>query len=242
MNYCILLITLVVSLTTRAQYSNLPITLSIPFDQDTIEEPEPNFVWQSNLAAIQSDPRLSQQIIVAQITGDQTPSEALSLNFPVFIRQDLVANSITYSPTDHELQKNTWYAWQVNYLFNGIVVQQSDAWKFILADELPPVTYYQAIREKNDGTVYTVKDDHLNLSIVSNSVLQLSCSVTDQKGVKTTMQLQEFLNGELTDADQSKPGTKTRYFSLDLGKLKKGMYTLSWFVGKKEYNIYFSKQ
>jgi hypothetical protein len=58
-----------------SQNSSLPITLSSPFDKDTIEDKEPTFVWQTNLTSIQNDARLSQVIVVCKIESNQTPSE-----------------------------------------------------------------------------------------------------------------------------------------------------------------------
>jgi len=227
MNYLLLILTFIITLGARSQYSGLPITLSIPYDQDTIEETEPTFVWQANLEAIQSDPRLTQQIVVAEIGEDQTPSEALSLNVPVFIRQELQTNSIAYSSTDYEMLKNVWYAWQVSYLFNGTVVQQSEVWKFINADPLKPVKQYIGLRRQPDAAVYTLTEPYLYLKISEQGTLDMKATVRTPSGEKKTVTM-------LPEGSASSPATVVSNGALNCTvdltplHLEKGDYTFYW--------------
>jgi hypothetical protein len=52
-----------------------PILLSFPTDKDTITELEPSLIWQSDLAAIMNDSRISQVLIVSKIMDEQTALE-----------------------------------------------------------------------------------------------------------------------------------------------------------------------
>ncbi|MEY3198490.1 MAG: hypothetical protein RJA13_448, partial [Bacteroidota bacterium] len=104
-NVVLIALLIMCSFTIVAQFSSLPIGLSMPMDKDTIEEKEPNFVWQTNLTTVQNDSRISQQIVVVQVGSDQTSTEAILENRPIFIRQGLVSNSITYSSTEIKLEE-----------------------------------------------------------------------------------------------------------------------------------------
>ena len=180
-NYLLLPLFLLVTGPALSQ-SGLPVTLSLPYDLDTIEENEATFVWQSNGGAMQSNPRISQQLVVVQLQGDQTASEALAINQPVFIRQDLVNSSIPYSSTDHELEKGKWYAWQVSLLFNGVVIQQSEAWKFILADPVLPKKQYIALRRQADGTTYQLTEPRLHIKLMESGRLSMKGEIRSAEG------------------------------------------------------------
>ena len=238
----LLLLMLLAIGTVSGQYSDLPITLSLPYDQDSIDEKEPVFVWQSNLAAVQTDPRLIQRITVAEITGDQTPSEAIGLNVPAFIRSELVTNSITYSNSDQELKKNVWYAWQISYLFNGVVIQQSEVWKFILADELPVKLAYVALRRQSDGSVYEMTGKTLNVCTTEKGPLNLKAAIRTPDGVRHEVALTEMINDEPQKTTVSESSTETRYFTVDLTDLnvRKGISTFEWNGSRKQaYTLNF---
>lgn len=218
-----------------AQYSSLPIGLSMPMDKDTIEEKEPNFVWQTNLTTVQNDPRINQQIVVVKVESDQTPTEAMLENRPIFIRQGLVSNSINYSSTEFKLEEGKTYAWQIGFLLNGNMVQQSEVWQFTINEPRLPVTEFVAVRTKNDGQFIPVFDNRLNLLINEPQEFEMNGIIESSKGDVYKVSLQEVIDGELVSEEISKPATQTRYFSVDLKKLKlkKGTYQFIWLAGNQ---------
>ena len=227
MNYLLLILTFIITLGARSQYSGLPITLSIPYDQDTIEETEPTFVWQANLEAIQSDPRLTQQIVVAEIAEDQTPSEAIALNVPVFIRQELQTNSIAYSSTDYEMLKNVWYAWQVSYVFNGTVVQQSEVWKFINAEEIPARPSYLTMRKQEDGSIFLFSGTVLNVCLSERPEVTYAVRLRMPDGSYEQPSFTELINDQPISEENPSAYSDTRFFSIDLTNITaEGAYTL----------------
>jgi len=233
----VILIALLVtcSLPLLAQYSSLPIGLSMPMDKDTIEEKEPNFVWQTNLTTVQNDPRISQQIVVVKVESDQTTTEAILENRPIFIRQGLVSNSISYSGTETKLEEGGTYAWQISFLLNGNTVQQSEVWQFTINAPRLPVTEFVAVRAKNDGQFIPVFDDRLNLLINEPQEFEMNGVIESSKGDVYKVKLQEVVDGELVSKEISKPTTQTRYFSVDMKKLKlkKGTYQFTWLAGNQ---------
>ena len=232
---------ILVSARLFAQSPGLPATLSLPNDRDSIEETEPTFVWQANTAAIVNDPRLDQQIVVVEMLEDQTPAEALVLNPPIFIRRNLKTGSIPYSANDHKLEKGKSYAWQVSYLFNDIAVQQSEAWMFTIADPVPPARHFVALRRQNDGSVYTIGSEELNVSSTEKGELQLNAIIRTPDGKRHKVQLVELIAGKPVEQKVSVSSTETRYFTVDLSDLdlKKGVSTFEWNGGKQSYTVNF---
>ena len=59
--------------------------------------------------------------------------------------------------------------------------------------------------------------------------------IESSKGDVYKVKLQEAVDGELVSKITSKPTTQTRYFSVDLKKLKlkKGTYQFTWLAGSQ---------
>lgn len=242
--YIYLLTILSCFVASHAQTSSLPIILSIPFDQDTIEEKEPDFVWQTNLNSIQNDPRLQQQIVVVKLEDTQTKSEAIVQNEPIFINTGLTTTSIKYSSSRYELEDGATYAWQVNILNSGVLVQSSEVYEFTIGKQSSQGNYLP-LRLKVNTTPYVLEESTLKISLVSVKELSLNCTVKPEKGQIKNVELIEFVNGEALDQEKSISGNETRYFELDLKKhkLKKGKYTLLWSPVKGEnYELLFERK
>jgi hypothetical protein len=137
-----------------AQFTQFPVTLSLPFDQDTITTTEPTFVWQCNLAAIQNDPRLSLQFALVELQQDQTAAEAILSNPPLCVATGLLSTTYNYPSTMQALQKGKTYVWQVQMLFNDQPVQQSEPWKFTIADPQPPARQFITLNTVPDGSLH----------------------------------------------------------------------------------------
>jgi hypothetical protein len=113
MRSIIFLLSFFITSSLVAQYSSIPLILSLPMDGDTIQESEPLFVWQTTLTELGSDPRLNLMLTVVQMDNDQTATESILENSPVFVRQNLLSSSLNYSEIEHQLVEGKWYAWQV---------------------------------------------------------------------------------------------------------------------------------
>lgn len=139
---------------------NFPITLSLPFDQDTITETEPTFVWQCNLSAVQSDPRLTLQFVMVELQNGQTAAEAISTNQPICVLNGLLSTSYTYQGTQHQLEKGKTYVWQVQMSLYEQPVQQSEPWKFTIDDPKKGPHQFMTMKVVPDGSFYTFPDGH----------------------------------------------------------------------------------
>lgn len=217
-------------LCASAQYASLPITLSLPYDKDTIEEKEPTFMWQTNLTTIQNDVRISQALNVVEINANQTATEAIVENPSLLYREGILSTSFNYPSSNKELEEGHRYAWQIIYLFNGMVVQQSDVWEFILAKKTPPTRNFVVVKSKNDGSILQTQQEELNVLTTETGTLDLMVTVTNSKGVSQKAQMKEWINGELVENTVSEQNNQTRYFTLNYSDLdlKPGVYTFEW--------------
>lgn len=232
----ILLLAFSISLTYGifSQNSSLPITLSAPFDKDTIEETTPNFSWQANLTSIQNDIRISQVIIVTRIESNQTASESIIENDPIFYMADLTSNTVQYSEANTKLKQGETYAWQILYLYNDVKIQQSDVWQFTISKKTPPLNEFVAVRLKNDGSSYPIYNKRLNVLITEAGELSTKAIIFDEEGKSTSVQFLELVDGDFIEKETSISSTQTRYFSIDLKeyKFKKGNFSVEWPVKK----------
>ncbi len=228
---------------SSAQYSTTPIMLSLPMDADTIEEDEPLLVWQTTLSNLENDPRLNVRLSVVQVGEDQTPSEAILENSPVFMRQNLLSNSINYSEIDHELVEGTWYAWQVVLLYNGVQVQQSEVFKFIKAyNEPAPITFY-VIKTKADNSLLVVEDEKFYLTVNDSKITNRRATIS---GKNMTNQQIDFIeieaNGDVVN--DSELAKDRHYYKCDISglDLPHGKYRIQWNATESlEYILFIKK-
>lgn len=225
---------------TIGQYGSLPLQLSFPNNHDTLVEKTPQLVWTANIAAVQSDPRISLQLVVVAVEKNQTASEAIALNTPVLIQSGLVTNSWSIGQNTG-LKTNQWYAWQLSYLFNGTPVQQSDVWDFIISEKKEQVAF-TAVRLKQDGMNYPLNKGRLNISTDCKGALSTAVQIQGPKGKLQEASMEEWNGEEFVAKSSSEQTQAVRYFSLDtkaLG-LKKGQYTLQWVANSSTiYSIPF---
>ena len=205
-----------------------PILLSFPTDKDTITELEPSLIWQSDLAAIMNDSRISQVLIVSKIMDEQTALEAVMQNEPVFYQENILTNSLTYPSNYPALEMGATYAWQIQIKMNDVVINQSDAYQFTIFEPLPPLSSFSPVKFKNDGLPYMLYEGRLNLSTTLTGEIATVCTIANTKGMKKTIQFDELLADGFQQTSISQPSTHTRYFSLNIKemKLKKGYYTV----------------
>lgn len=225
------------------QYSGTPLMLSLPMDQDTIEEDEPVFVWQTTLSNVQNDPRLNVQLAVVKMEADQTQTEAMVENTPVFIRQNLLSTSLNYSSIDHELEEGVWYAWQVVLFYNGVQVQQSEVWKFIKTPDVEPVLPFIVLRKQADNSIHNLNGEKLFVCTKEQGQFSLTAEISGKKIGNELVQFTE-VNAIGESISGNKPPLETRYFTCDLSDLdlKKGTYRLEWTPSRKgNFVLFFEK-
>ena len=130
--------------------SAFPVTLSNPMDYDTIIETEPNFIWQTNITALQTDPRYSQRYVLCEIEENQLKGDAIAVNTPILVLEDYQNTMYSYSSTTAPLEEGHTYVWQVSVLFNELIVDQSEPYQFTIFKPKNPLLHYYPVVFKND--------------------------------------------------------------------------------------------
>jgi hypothetical protein len=212
--------------------SAFPVTLSNPMDYDTIIETEPNFIWQTNITALQTDPRYTQRYVLCEIEENQLKGEAIAVNTPLLVLEDYQNTMYSYSSTTTPLEKGHTYVWQVSILFNELVVDQSEPYQFtILKPEDPTPSFYPVVF-KNDGQTYQVSDNKIGLITDESGDLELTIHIYKNGLIDKTTLLKEFIGGKLSkESAKVSPGkSDRRFFLLDLKDLdlKSGYYRVVW--------------
>lgn len=111
-----------------------PPILIIPEDQSTIDSTfYPIFSWMPP-APLNIFTDLKYDISIVQVSPNQTASDAIQLNIPVFFQQDLATTSFVYPLSASALEPGVQYAWQISAKNNRIPVSNSETWTFHLGN------------------------------------------------------------------------------------------------------------
>lgn len=241
MKHLLLLITILLTVHLHAQFTGLPVTLSQPYDREVLEDNEPLLVWQTDLSTVIDNPRVAMRLTIAEIKQDQTPTEAMQINAPILLRDELKSNTWSYSSTDTELLPGHHYAWQVTISYNQVIVQQSEVWEFSIRMPVPPLSAFHPVKLKQDGAIYSLLDNRLNIALTSSKELPTAITIVNAKGVEIKKTLQELVDGKFADETTSKASSSAHYFSVDLKDLNKGLYTMHWLADGKIYQLTFRR-
>lgn len=220
-----------------AQQSAFPVTLSNPMDYDTIIETEPNFIWQTNISAIQTDPRYSQRYVLCELEENQLKGDAIAVNTPILVLDDYQNTMHSYSSSATPLEEGHTYVWQVSILFNSMIVDQSEPYQFTILKPQDPLPTFYPVVFKNDGQRYQIVDDKIGLVTdeLGNLKLKLQINLRGKK-LKTVL-LKEVISGKVQDEKEvSENSNGKRFFILNLKdlELESGFYTALWQPTGKE--------
>lgn len=227
-----------------AQGGSLPISLSLPMDADTINETEPTFVWQANLSTIQNDPRFTLNLTLVKLDANQTATEGIIENMPIQMYANLLSNTIQYSSSAPALERNVWYAWQLILYYNGLEVQQSEVWKFILADEDNLSPNYYKLRTIVDNSFLEVTDDFLFVTTNEPGTFELIGEISGKGITPQKIYFKELVDGEEINSETSSPLNESRFFKCDLGDLDlhNGTYRVQWDANSTKHFVFFIKK
>lgn len=215
------------------QQSVFPVTLSNPMDYDTIIETEPNFIWQTNITAIQADPRYSQRYVLCKLEEDQLKGEAIVVNIPLLVLDDYQNTLYSYSSTSTPLEQGNTYVWQISVLFNNLVVDQSEPYQFTILKPKDPLPAFYPVQFKNSSQTYAVTHEKIGLVTDETGDLSLDLQIYKNGRLIKTAQLKDFKTEEQQRNEknpENKPVSGKRFLFLDIKELdlEKGYYTVTW--------------
>jgi hypothetical protein len=183
------------------------------------------------------------RMIVTEIKTKQAPEEAITVNTPLMTKNYLTVHSLQYPYDGKELAEGKHYAWQVQKIANGVVVNKTEAWEFSI-DKKPEEkeTKYVALKQVIDGSVYTTYGKiYFKFSEDYNSKGLITAYIRSEKGKEFPVTINKD-----DDKMKSPAGSKIKTvgdnrFILDLDKdnIVPGYYMMEIKNEKKE--VYYLK-
>jgi hypothetical protein len=166
---------------------------------------------------------------------NQTADNAISVNSPLFILNNLNSHSIMYPIDATSLVKGKTYAWQVQKTTNGVATKVSEAWQFTIKNiVLAKNNGYALLKRKLDASFYTIRDGKLCFKFDEfYNGGNFSCSIYNWKREKIS---------PIAKNNDYNVGVSTKklgynYFEIDLSvlpNLSSGYYTLEVINESKE--------
>lgn len=225
---------------SKAQNLNYPLNLVTPFDEDTIETIYPMFVWQIDLQSLLNDPRLSQQFILVEKINDQTNSAAINQNQPLLLLNQFQSDFYNYDVSNTELERGKTYVWQINLLYNNVLIQSSDPWQFTIEEQELVNKQFILLKSEIDPTYFETDQDTLLFKIKANySFVNQQVFLTNEE-TNETMEVSfgKFLVDSQSEENGYIDEVIETYLTLAVGELSPGTYQLK--VNSKG-SIYYQK-
>jgi hypothetical protein len=206
---------------------NQYLYLVYPPDNDSIETLTPILVWSH------SEPFnvLSQteyfRVVVSEVNVNQSAEEAVITNTPLMAKNYLGTHTLQYPYDAKQLQKGKQYAWQVQKLSNGVIINKTEAWKFsIIPDRVVADNKYASLKKTLDAAYYTAENNKVFFKFEEEYVSgNISCIIYDSK--RTAIQPTAKNEGVKTSGLNFKQNGYNRYeINLNELDIKKGFYTL----------------
>lgn len=130
-----------------------------PFDKDTVESKNPILSWtHSEPFSILSQGEF-YRMIVSEIKNDQSAEEAITVNSPVMVKSYLKEHQLVYPYDAKELKSGSKYAWAVQKISDGVVINKTEAWTFFTKRIIDVKSLkYVNLRSELDGSFYEAFD------------------------------------------------------------------------------------
>lgn len=213
---------------------NQYLYLVSPFDGDTIETKNPILSWaHSEPFSILNQGEFYRMVVTEQSIG-QSPEEATTVNTPVMVKNYLQEHQLQYPVDARELKEGKRYAWQVQKMGDGVVINKTEAWTFNLRKENElKSTKYVVPKRKPDGSFYNAHDGMVYFMFSeeykTSGHLKFTLKNSRLKPIEVTVR-QDDKNGAggVNDVSLVLKVTGTNLYELDMNsrKLESGFYTL----------------
>lgn len=200
------------------------LDLVFPADFDTIETKKPVLTWTHSEAFNLLAEGEFYKMTLVEKKKDQSAEAAVQSNIPLFVKSYLTSHQIPYAFDAKELEEGKTYAWYVQKISNGMVINRTESWEFTLKKNITPKPHkYVELKSKLDGSFYSVVDDYIYFKLNENyKNAEVQVKIKSDKG--------EYITPDLTNEQKGEQvlGRGYNTFELDLSpyNLKKGYYTL----------------
>jgi hypothetical protein len=212
-----------------------------PFNNDTIEGKNPVLSWTHSEAFALLNQGEFYRMVLTEMKKEQTAEEAITVNTPLMVKNYLKEHQLQYPYDARELKEGSRYAWQVQKISDGVIINKTEAWSFNTRSAASEVAMrYVRLKSSLDGSFYTAVNGQVYFTFSEEYKSQgdLRFVLLDAKSAPVNIDIvNDKSSKENKGATQLKSIGDNRYdMDLDAGKLKKGFYTL---IVKNEKNESF---
>ncbi|MHB8400569.1 MAG: hypothetical protein ACYDCN_01005 [Bacteroidia bacterium] len=147
--------------TLEAEISSFLFLVSPP-DKEEIETKYPVLIWTHSEPFSANNAVDYYRMIVTDLNPEQSAEAAVNTNVPIYMKNYLSSHNVLYPVDAKELQAGKKYAWQVQKLENGTIVNKTEAWEFKL--KMPPPikeNKYATVKKTVDGTFYLAEGNKI---------------------------------------------------------------------------------
>ncbi len=215
--------------------------LVFPPDKEEIETKYPVLTWTHSDPFITNSPADYYRIMVADLNVGQSPEAALNTNIPIYMKNNLTAHQVQYPIDAKELQTGKRYAWQVQKISNGTIINKTEAWEFkIKAPDPVKENKYAVMKKVLDGTLYMAEGNKIFFRFDENYGLKkLHYKILNEKQEAISAQQSSDKDDRVKIKDV-KAGYNKFVIDLNEYKIPAGIYTLEVTNEKKEvYKLKF---
>ncbi|MGP8217329.1 MAG: hypothetical protein ACLQQ4_17305 [Bacteroidia bacterium] len=133
-----------------------------PEDMDTINTPNPVLIWNHSDPFNTLGPGEYYRMLLVPVTEGQTADEAVTVNTPLYLKNNLEENQVQYPFDAPELEPGKHYGWQVQLISNDVIANKTEAWEFIEYIHVPlKDNKYAIMRTSTDGGFYTAANNRI---------------------------------------------------------------------------------
>jgi len=199
-----------------------------PFDKDTVDSKNPILSWIHNEPFSILRQGEYYRMIVSEIKTGQSAEEAITINATAMVKSYLKEHQLVYPYDAKELKPGSMYAWQVQKVSDGVVINKTEAWTFFTRRiNNPKSSKYVNLKPELDGSFYEAVDGFVYFKFSEEYATsgQLKFTLTNDKS--------QIVEADIKKDDCSAEGvtlksTGTNLFELNLNtkKNKSGFYKL----------------
>ncbi|HXU25630.1 MAG TPA: hypothetical protein VN698_00245, partial [Bacteroidia bacterium] len=221
----------------ESDFSSFLFLVSPP-DKDEIETKYPVLLWTHSEPFSLNSQSEYYRMIVTDLFADQSAEAAVNTNIPVYMKNYLTSHSVLYPVDAKELEVGKKYAWQVQKLNNGTIVNKTEAWEFKLKAPAPvKENKYAVLKKQLDADFYTV-DRYLYFTYDENyDPTTTKIQILDSKRKAVDPKVKNDLNPNNPSSNLvnvNKLGDNRFSIDMNLLNVSKGYYTLEVTNSKNE--------
>ncbi len=216
-----------------------------PMDGDSIETKNPILTWTHGEPFTILSQGEFYRMVVTEMKKEQTAEEAINVNSPSMVKNYLKEHQLQYPFDAKELKEGTRYAWQVQKIGDGVVLNKTEAWVFVTKTKPENKNLkYVALKPELDGSYYTAYNGVVFFKFLEEYKTQgqMKLNLLDSKSNSIQIDAEKDIpheksKNQVSNSQMLKQAGDNRYeLNLDAKKLNSGFYTL---IVKNEKNESF---